>query len=273
VHISNTIVHILNHNQLACDGMKPESTAYSSVHKALNLLEAFIPLNEEISAVEMSKVVGLNRSTTSRLLATLRDRGYLDQNPSNKKFSLGFKIREINQSFENSFKGLLVDRAKPLMDDLRDRLTESIALIVPLEEGVLISHLSEGTGPLRLNSRIGSINPYNTGAGGKLLLAFSSPEFQNKILTSKLEQRTPNSLTDPQQLKDELLNIVKLGYAVDREENFLGIRGIAVPLFSSNKQVVASLLVAGSAHIVSKDRTTFFYEELRATAEKISALL
>ena len=66
-------------------GMKTENTTYSSVHKALNLLEAFIPSNEEISAVKTSKLVGLNRSTTSRLLPTLRDRAYLDQNPTNKK--------------------------------------------------------------------------------------------------------------------------------------------------------------------------------------------
>lgn len=250
--------------------MKPDITAYSSVHKALNLLEAFISLNEEISAVEMSRIVGLNRSTTSRLLATLRDRGYVDQNPINKKFSLGFKITEIHQSFENSFHCRLVDRAKPHMEELRNCLQESILLAIPSEDGVLVSHISEGTGPLRLFSDIGTMNPYNTGAGGKLLLAFSAPDFQKKILASKLQQLTPNSLSNPLKLKTELSAIVKQGYAVDREENNIGIRGLAVPIFDRRNQVIASLIVAGSSHTVSEDKTDYFLEKLRVTAERIS---
>lgn len=264
------IVHIHNHTQSKCIGMKPENTAYSSVHKALNLLEAFISLNEEISAVEMSKVVGQNRSTTSRLLSTLRDRGYLDQNPVNKKYSLGFKIKDIYQSFENSFHSRLVDRARPPMDELRNLLQESILLGIPAEDGTIVAHISEGTGPLRLNSDIGTMNPYSTGAGGKLLLAHSSPDFQKKILESRLPQRTPNSLTDPLKLKTELSTIAQQGYAVDREENHLGIRGVSVPVYDRNNQVMASLIVAGSSYTVSEDKTEYFLEKLRVTAEKIS---
>lgn len=252
--------------------MKPGNTAYSSVHKALNLLEAFIPLNEEISALDMSRVVGLNRSTTSRLLATLRDRGFVDQNPMNKKFSLGLKINELHQSFESSVHWRLVARAKPLMDELRDSLEESILLGIPSKDGVFVSHIAEGTGPLRLNSNIGTMNPYHTGAGGKILLAFSSQDFQNKILESKLQQRTPNTLSKPVKLKTELSEIVQQGYAVDREENHLGIRGVAVPIFDRNNHVIASLIVAGSSHTVCEDRTKDFFEKLRTTAQKISSL-
>jgi len=252
-------------------GLNSDATSYSSVHKALNLLEAFTTLNEEISAVEMSKVVGQNRSTTSRLLATLRDRGYVDQNPISKKFSLGFKITEIYQSFEESFHCRLVDRAKPLMEKLRNCLQESILIGIPSEDGIVVSHISEGTGPLRLYSNIGTINPYNTGAGGKLLLAFSSDDFQKRIFASKLQQRTPNSVSNPQILKTELSIIVKQGYAVDREESYLGIRGLAVPIFDRNSHVIASLIVAGSAHTVSKGKTDYFLEKLRGTAERISS--
>jgi len=251
--------------------MKTENTAYSSVHKALSLIEAFIPLNEEISAVEMSKVVGLNRSTTSRLLATLRDRGYVDQNPTNKKFSLGLKIKELHQSFESSFHWRLVSRAKPLMDELRNRLQESILLGIPAEDGISVSHIAEGTGPLRLHSNTGTINPYNTGAGGKILLAFAATDFQERIIESRLQQRTPNSLTEPLKLKAELSRIVEQGYAVDREESHLGIRGLAVPVFDKSNQVIASLIVAGSTHTVSEEKTDFFLENLRSTAEEISS--
>lgn len=228
-------------------------------------------MNEEISTVEMSKLAGLNRSTASRLLATLRDRGYVDQNPVTKKFSLGFKVKEIYQSFENSFHWHLVARTKPLLDELRNRLQESILLGIPSENGILVSHISEGTGPIRLYSHIGTINPYNTGAGGKILLAFSSPDFQKRIFESKLQQRTPNSLTDPLKLKNELTKIAKQRYAVDREESYLGIRGFAVPIFDRNNHVIASLIVAGSAHTVSEDRTDYFLEKLRVTAEQISS--
>ena len=248
--------------------MKPENNAYSSVHKALSLLEAFITLPEETRAVEISRFVGINRSTTTRLLATLRDRGYLNQNPINKKFSLGLKIKEIYQSFESSSHWRLVTHAKPLMEELRNRLQESILLGIPTEDGISVCHISEGTRFLRLHSTTGTINPYNTGAGGKLLLAFSSLDFQEKILASKFQQRTPNSLIDPLKLKAELSRIVSQGFAVDREENHLGIQGLAVPIFDRNNKVKATLIVAGSAYTVSEDKIDYFLENLRHAAEK-----
>lgn len=252
--------------------MAQETTAYSSVHKALTLLEAFIPGNEEISALELSKTVGIHKSTTTRLLATLRDRGYLQQNPANKKFTLGFKIKELSESFENSFHSLLVEKSKPVIDQLRDGLGESIVLAIPVEDGVQIIYISEGTGPIRLHASIGTVNPYNTGAGGKLLLAFSTVDFQERIINSKLKQRTPNSLTDPQKLKTELARIVRQEYAVDREENHLGIRGIAVPIFDQKRKVIATLVVAGSAYNVSEEKIEFLAEKLKSAVTKISPI-
>lgn len=253
--------------------MKPDSTAYSSVHKALTLLEAFIPDNEEISALEMSKAVGIHKSTTSRLLATLRDRGYLKQNPLNKKFTLGFKVKELDQALENTFDSRLVDFAKPFMDDLRNRLQESITLAIPADEGSFITHMSEGTGPLRLKAEIGTVNPYSTGAGGKVLLAFSPLDFQDKILRTDLPKCTSNSITDPVKLKAALSQIMQQGYAVDREENHLGIQAFAVPIAGQENKVIAALVVAGSSHTVCDDKVDYFIENLQDTAERISSAL
>lgn len=269
MHYNNSIVPIINSGAM----VKSDSTAYSSVHKALTLLEAFIPHNEEISALAMSKVAGIHKSTTTRLLATLRDRGFLDQNPTNKKFTLGFKIKELYQSYENSFHSHLIERAAPHMDELRDCLQDSIVLGIPSAKGIQIIHMAEGTRPLRLKSNIGTINPFNTSAGGKLLLAFSSTAFQSEILLSELEQRTPNSISDPQKLKAELSKIVKQGYSVDQEENNLGIRGLAVPIHDPSNTVIASLIVAGSSHTVSEDITEYLIEKLQGTAKKISTLI
>lgn len=252
--------------------MQHKNNTYQSVRKALNILLAFAPLNQEMGTLELSKNLGLHKSAVSRMLTVLKDTGFVQQNPDNKKYRLGPAIPDLEHAIRQSLHSNLLDFAKPYLNKLRNKLGETTAFSIPSNDGVTITYLAEGYGPIRVKSVVGTKNPYHAGAGGKAILAFSSPEFQGKIMSDDLIKKTPHTITDPHELRKELAKVRHQGFAFDRQENNVGVQAFGIPVIDHEEMPVASVVVAGASEIVTWAKRSYFIPKIKEVAEEISSI-
>jgi IclR family pca regulon transcriptional regulator len=106
--------------------MKSFMSTHKAVEKALDILMAFTPHNQELGTIELSKRMGFHKSTVSRLLHVLCRKGFLHQNPDTKKFQLGPSAMTLGVAIKKSLETNLVHIAKPYIDRLREEFHETI---------------------------------------------------------------------------------------------------------------------------------------------------
>lgn len=255
--------------QLSCG----RQHTHSSLEKGLSLLSVFIPDNREMGTVEISKMFSMNRSTVSRMLNALKRKGFVRQNPENKKYSLGPEIYSLAVAYRRSFQSLLTQIAKPILDKLRLELRQTVVLEIPADDCVMVVDVTEGLGPIKISARIGDRNSYHGSAGGKCILAFSSQDIIDEVLKSQLMQHTPKTVTDPGKIAKELDMIRESGYAFDDEGNNLGISAFAVPVFHKEGIPVAAIVTAGPSNQMVWGKRKDYVKGLQDAAENLCTQL
>ena len=254
-------------------GMGTLIKTHQTVEKALSILLEFIPHNQPMGTVDLSAKLNLHKSTVNRMLHVLSRFEFLQQDPQSKKFSLGKAADELGKALNRTYDAQLVAAAGPHIDDLRTRLQETVVLEVLSGHSTILVYVAEGPGPIYVREAVGERRPVHASAGGKLLLAFSSPETRNRYLNGSLPAVTSKTITDLDVLHAHLDKICQQGYATDDEEVHVGIRAVAAPIFSPTKEIVAAAVVTGLVQKISLDSDSVIISQIRATAAKISSQL
>lgn len=229
--------------------------------------------NSEAGIIELSQEYGLHKSTASRILTVLKNYGFLQQNPGNRKYSLGPAIARLGASLARSLDSSLIRIARPYMEELRNAAGETTVLELPTPDYTVLAIVCEGVGPIRIRGVIGDHHPYHTSAGAKAILAFINQEHREAILSRGLAAVTPHSKTDRADLEKELEDIRRQGFAFDREENNLGIQAFGTPVFNHAEEPVAAVVIAGAAQNVTWKRKDHFVSLIREVASRISEQL
>lgn len=221
---------------------KESNKLIESVDKALCLLECFSDSESELSLKDLSEKTGLNKSRILRLAGTLASHGFLVRRKGSL-YSLGPQILMLGKIYERS--NTLMSLARPIMKDLVLLTGESVKLFV-VEDKKRIC-LARELGPSRLHYAIkeGEVLPLAAGAGGKVLLAYGSPELREEVLSQGLERVTPATIVKRDQFADELNTVRLQGYAISVGELVYEVGGVAAPIFDHDQKVVAALVVAG----------------------------
>ena len=228
---------------------KPKSDySIQTVSNALRLLAAF-DREYELGVSELSRRLGLHKNNVFRLLATLEQRGYVDQSPETERYRLGVRTLELGRAFTRSRS--LLQRARPILRALADALGESTHLGVL--RGFEVVHL-DGAASDRLiltRVRVGWRLPAHCNALGKVLLG-CAPEgvreaFDRSVVAGGLERRTPATIVDRDKFFEHLRTVAVQGFAVDTEECEEGLCGVAAPVYDGDGDLVAALCASGPA--------------------------
>ena len=194
------------------------------------------------SLTELSAETSLHKATALRILASLEQSGLVDRVPDGR-FRIGMRLVELVSAYVEDLD--LVEQARPVLEDLCRETGETVHLGVPSGIEVVYIDKVESAQSLRMVSRIGTRNPSYRTALGKAILAQASESDLSKVLAAGLEQRTVNTLVDANVLRADLASIRTQGYAVDREENKLGIRCVAADVRDRRGRVVGAISVSG----------------------------
>ncbi len=253
--------------------MRQLSQKVNSIDKALTILSCFVPYNQEMGTVEIGQKLGFHKATVSRILQTLTRHGFLSQNSQTKKFILGPSVMDLARAVNQSLRTNLVPIAKPFIDDLRDKIKETVILEVLTGKTTFMAYIAEGPQLVRLAGSIGDRLPIHAAAGAKAILAFSAPEIVKSLLGGKLQGFTRHTITNPMTLSRQLEDIRELGVAFDREEIDEGTSALGAPIFNHEQIPVAAVVVAGPSQRVTWKRDSERVSALKETAAKISAQL
>lgn len=214
------------------------------VDRVVDILEAFTRLGPELGVSDISRALGLKKATTHRLLASLRRRGVVAQDPVSRRYRLGIKLWELGQMAMTQVDWL--DRIRPFLQQLTDRVGETTHLAVLHDGQVLYVDKVESTRSLRMPSQVGRRLPAHCTGVGKALLAFLPEELVRTLVARRgLPAFTRNTITDLARLEAELAAIRERGFSVDNEEIEEGLVCIGAPIRDHTSHVVAAVSMAG----------------------------
>lgn len=242
----------------------------NAIEKTLEILLAFTPHNQEMGTSEISQKLAFHKATTSRILLTLTEYGFLRQNPHTKKFALGQAVHELGLALTDSLSNNFVQIAKPYVNALRDTLDETITLELWSGNSTVMAYIAENTRPVRVAGRVGDRLPFHAAAGAKSILAFAEPTLLESLLEQELERFTPTTVTDPYVFKEQLAEFRERGFAIDYEEIDVGICAVGAPIFNhQNRPIAAAVVVTPTQRLFdSPDSKTIM--ALKQTTEAIS---
>jgi DNA-binding IclR family transcriptional regulator len=246
---------------------------HNAIEKALVILGQFAINNQELSTMEMSKMLGYHKATASRTLLLLKKHGFLEQNEQTKKFKLGSSIIDLGLSVTRSLKNDLVQIAKPYLEKLRDTLQATISLEVLSGRNTVMAYVAEGPRRVRLGADVGMQLPSIATAGAKAILAFIPPDEWDTFLGAELTRFTPNSITDRKAFHEQLEQIRKTRIAFDIGEHDLDLNAIGSPIFNMEGIPVAAAVVVDFSRRIARDIDSKSASEVKRTAERISKQL
>lgn len=247
-----------------------QNNKVNAIEKALQILLAFTPHNQEMGTSEISQKVGFHKATTSRILLTLTESGFLRQNPRTKKFGLGQAVHELGLALTESLSNNFVQIAKLYIDELRDTLDETITLELWSGDSTVMAYIAENARPVRVAGRVGDRLPFHAAAGAKSILAFAEPGLLENLLERELEEFTPTTVTDPHTFKKQLAEFKERGFAIDYEEIDVGICAIGAPIFNHQSRPIAAAVVVTPTQRLSDSPDSKTVRALKQTTKAIS---
>ncbi|MCM3729357.1 IclR family transcriptional regulator [Neobacillus cucumis] len=225
----------------------------STLERALLVLEFLSHAGGKVGVKELSESVQLPKSTTHRILDTLMQAGFVEQDPTSEKYSIGLKAIEIGMSGLKNVD--LVDASIPHLREL-STLTKQTSFLAVYNEGEIVYiYKVEGTSSVITNANLGTRNPLHCTGLGKAILAFFPLEEIEMVIDQKgLKRYTDTTITNNEQFLEELSKIRKSGIALNYEEYDEGLSSIAVPIFNYTGQVVAAISVAGPTNRILEEQ-------------------
>jgi DNA-binding IclR family transcriptional regulator len=241
----------------------------AAVERALAMLEAVAQESDGLSNAEISRKLNIPKSSASYILRTLETQGYLTRDGESGKYRVGLKILSLSRG---ALGGLDVRGvALPIMRHLTHQtgLTCHLA-VLDGPEAVYIEKV-EPEGFIRMDTWVGRRMRVHATSVGKALVAHVPPGQLEEILRkSGMEKRTPKTITTLPRLLKELEKVRNQGSAVDDEENNLGARCVAAPIFDERGSIEASLGLSGTTQQVSTHTMPRILEALKDAARHIS---
>lgn len=220
-----------------------KTTSVQSVQRSFMLLELLHSYSSGASIKQLCEGMGLPKSTVHRLLANLVQLGYAVQNKESGRYAASYKMFEIGSGRVGQID--IVQAARPHLDRLAPKVRETVHLVVRDRWEVVYIYKSEA-GAMQLSSRLGMRMPlYCSGVGKAILASLSYQEVEDVWHHSTIEPLTPTTVTTFEQLEKQLKEVRRLGYAVDDEENEVGIRCVAVALPRSQGEAAAAMSISG----------------------------
>lgn len=241
--------------------------------RGLAVLEAFGAERPALTLMELSRRVGLPRSSVYRLAYTLSELGFLVRDPGTKTYRLGARVLNLGFAYLSSQE--LVDVARPHLEALRDR-TNSAAHLAVLD-GREIVYLARLSDQRALTSRIqvGTRLPAHATTMGRAILAFTPPDEVRPIFAgASLRKYSEATAADVDQLEVQLRGDRARGYVVSRSGFEPGIASVAAPIFRPVQSVAGAInITTPEAALQGEELETRYKDAVVEAAAAISRWL
>jgi IclR family transcriptional regulator, KDG regulon repressor len=243
-----------------------------SVSRALDIITLVSLKKGGMGVTEIANQIDINKSSVYRILSTLVQYGYIEQDSETGRYKLGYKFLEVSSKLLESID--LRAEARPYLQELENLTNEVIHLVVYDQGEVVYIEKLEGNETLRMHSKVGKRAPMHCTSVGKAILAYLPSNVVLDILDRKgMPMHTDKTITNRDSFLQELIEVRKRGYALDLEENEYGITCIAVPIFDHLGKVIAAVSISGPTMRMTKERMEQLQSQMIQIGKKISKRL
>ncbi|MYS19248.1 transcriptional regulator, IclR family [Streptomyces sp. DvalAA-14] len=238
-----------------------------SLERAFDLLERMADAGGEVGLSELASTSGLPLPTIHRLIRTLLDRGYVRQQP-NRRYALGPRLIRLGESASR----LLGGWARPHLAELVEATGETANMaLLDGDEVVYVAQVPSRYS-MRMFTEVGRRDlPHSTGVGKALLAELPPEEVRALLARTGMPAATDRTITEPEALLAELERIRAVGYAVDDNEQEVGVRCLAVTVPDS--PTAAAISVCGPSGRVTEAATEKIVPVLRDVARQLALAL
>jgi IclR family transcriptional regulator, KDG regulon repressor len=236
-----------------------------SLAKAVDVLDLFAGAQRELTFSEVVAETGMSKATAHRFLAVLTELGLLRRTGGQATFALGFRLIELGAAAASQID--LQTELRPFLRGLTERTRETSNLAVLAGRDVVVIDQVPSPDEFRLFARVGRSVPAATSSLGKVLFAHADESTRSALLDDvELAPRTPNSIVTLAGLTQELALVREQGFALDREENRVGVVCVGAPVYDLSGEVVAAISTSGPSARMAGERL----EEAIATVCEIA---
>jgi DNA-binding IclR family transcriptional regulator len=212
------------------------------VEKTMRVLEVLAQHPGGCALKEIAALTGLVKSSVFRILHSLKELGYVEQSGPEARYHSSLKVLSLARAVATH--EVVINIARPHLQNLRDQLGESAWLGQRFRDGVLLVDSVEAPRRLRLSLDIGDSCPWHAAAIGKSIAAFLSPEELDLLLgDGPLPRFTQRTITDRRRLQAHLAQVRRQGFAVNAEETIESAVVVGAPIFDALHRVCAAVSV------------------------------
>lgn len=244
-----------------------------SIDRALDIVEALSVQPHGMLLKDLSAEVGLHVSTTHRLLASLVSRGYVQKDIETGKYRLTVRLFEIGS---RAISGMnLVSISRPYLEQLAAGTGETVHLVARNNDEVVYLYKEDRReSVIHMASFVGFRSPMYRTAVGKSILALLPEEEVRRIWDrSVIEPLTPNTIVRYDDLLENLAIVRQRGWAMDNEENELGVLCIAAPIKDFTNTPIGAISISAPAARMTFSTCERFALKVIASTNAISKAL
>ncbi|MET9620616.1 IclR family transcriptional regulator [Streptomyces sp. NPDC006464] len=251
------------------DASKPAAASggVQSLERAFDLLERMADAGGEVGLSELSASSGLPLPTIHRLMRTLVACGYVRQQ-SNRRYALGPRLIRLGESASR----LLGTWARPYLARLVEETGETANMALLDGDEIVYVAQVPSKHSMRMFTEVGRrVLPHSTGVGKALLAYTPADEVRALLARTGMPAATEKTITTPEGFLDALAAVRDAGYAVDDNEQEIGVRCLAVSVPDS--PTAAAISISGPAGRVTEAATEKIVPILQEVARELSAAL
>lgn len=242
-----------------------------TVDKALTVLDQFSFSNKEIGLSEMSRMAGLDKAATRRILVALIKHNFIEQSEETKRYRLGHGFLRLARIREATVPVSHI--AKDVVDWLVELTNETVHASIPGPKGMTtIAHGIPNRGHV-VNIIPAQILNYHATASGLAFLAFATKDTSKNILSLKREKITPSTVTSKSDLKKLAETFRAQGYSQTRNTFEDDVASLAMPFFSEPGDPTGSIAIALPASEMTPERCDALIPQLKEAVRRIELAL
>ena len=247
----------------------PAGARVTATAKALRVLDCFTPTQPELSLAQISRILNMPKSTLLNQLRTLEEAGFLGKSPENQTYRLGHKIMELSYCAHAAMP--VTQYAVPVMEDLQVATGEIIYLTSHIGGQVFYLECVYPSRRAVAYSVSGKTLPMHcTGCGKAMLSQMPTEQVEAIIQKHGLPSFTQNTITDHDALMEQLAVCRRRGYALDNEEETMGVKCVAMAIRTSRGDVAGALSISGSTLSIRSENIPQYAELLSRACNALS---
>lgn len=239
-----------------------------SVALTIRILNEIATVGGPIGVSDLARRLGEAKARIHRHLLTLRDAGLLAQGKDDDRYRLGWALFELGQGARAQYD--IAALAEPALRELRNSTRLSVILSQRDGDEMIVTKSFDSESMIAVTVRKGMRVPAHRSAMGRIMLAFTSAEDQNRILSLPLPGISPGTTIDAAKVRARLPIVRKQLYEIARAETQFGVDAVAAPLLDANDKLVAAISIIGTAVQIGDPPNPMLLAQLRDCAAKIS---